>query len=44
MKKLFLFVLLSFAAFQGAEAKKTQKLPKVDNIIYMIGDGVRQSA
>jgi len=40
MKKLFLFVLLSFAAFQGAEAKKTQKLPKVDNIIYMIGDGM----
>ena len=40
MKKLFLLVLLSLAALLGAEAKKTQKLPKVDNIIYMIGDGM----
>lgn len=40
MKRLFLFVLLSFVAFQGADAKKTQKQPKVDNIIYMIGDGM----
>ncbi len=40
MKKLFLFLLLSFAALNGAEAKKTQKQPKVDNIIYMIGDGM----
>ena len=36
MKKLFLLVLLSLAALLGAEAKKTQKLPKVDNIIYML--------
>jgi len=40
MKKIFLFILLSFAAFHNADAKKTQKMPKVDNIIYMIGDGM----
>ena len=39
MKKLFLLALLSFAALYTAEAKKP-KQPKIDNIIYMIGDGM----
>ena len=39
MKKLFLFALLSLTALYSVEAKKT-KQPKVNNIIYMIGDGM----
>ena len=39
MKKLFLLALLSFAALYTVEAKKP-KQPKIDNIIYMIGDGM----
>ena len=39
MKKLFLLALLSFTALYTVEAKKP-KQPKIDNIIYMIGDGM----
>ena len=39
MKKLFLFALLSLTALYSVEAKKP-KQPKVNNIIYMIGDGM----
>ena len=39
MKKLFLFLLLSLTALYSVEAKKP-KQPKVNNIIYMIGDGM----
>lgn len=37
MKKFFLFLLLSVAAVQCVDAKKQ---PKVNNIIYLIGDGM----
>ena len=39
MKKLFLMILLICAVSQSADAKKP-KQQKVENIIYMIGDGM----
>ena len=39
MKKLFLLAILSLAALYSVEAKKP-KQPKIENIIYMIGDGM----
>ena len=39
MKKLLLFLLFAAVAAQPAEAKKP-KHPKINNIIYMIGDGM----
>lgn len=39
MKKLFLLLLLSTVALFNVEAKKP-KQPKINNIIYMIGDGM----
>ncbi len=39
MKKLFLFLLIALTLSTSAEAKRG-KTPKVNNIIYMIGDGM----
>ena len=39
MKKVFLLILLALTASYSVEAKKP-KQPKVNNIIYMIGDGM----
>ena len=39
MKRLFLLIIVALFAFNGAEAK-SPKTQKVNNIIYMIGDGM----
>ena len=39
MKRLFLLIIVALLAFNGAEAK-SPKTQKVNNIIYMIGDGM----